>query len=76
VRIIRDLFTSAIAYVRMHQSQLCKHSLSLSLSPSLSPSLKLKVNTFICQHQLPQPCCYFKLEVIVPEWQCFVTPET
>lgn len=38
LEIICDPFPSAMAYVRMHQSELCVCTLSLSLSPCPCPS--------------------------------------
>lgn len=77
LRINFDLFTSTSAYVGMHQPKLCKYKHTHS---AFSPwwwnlrsrtVAKLKDNSFVCQHQLPKPCCYFKLEAAVHKWWYF-----
>lgn len=72
-----DPFTSTGAYVRMHDSELCTDSFTLSRSFFHHIITKVvefairdygQAKSLTASARLPNPCCYFKLEAAVPKW--------
>lgn len=77
MRIICDPFASAMVYVRMHQSELCVCTDTVSPCPLyiltkvvefvLQDCGQMNPNSLVCHCLLPKPCYYFNSEAWRPQ---------